>query len=251
MAQTISQKLSNLLNLNHVDKSLADIAKVRGDLPEEVQYLEDSLAEIQAQLQKDEESLVDLEDNIKMQRIKIKDSEKMIKRYEEHQMNIRNSREYDAVTKELELHKLDIQLAEKNIKAYYEQIEKKKVEIEDRKLLLTKSEKNLEEKQQELKSVIEGTVDTEKDLHQKRERIIHSFDASLLQLYETVRRNVRQSLAVSIIRKSACSGCFTVVYPQMEAEVREKNVIVTCPHCGRIIADVADPFLEEDNDVTA
>ena len=221
------------------------------DLPEEVQYLEDSLAEIQAHLKKDEEVLIDLEDNIKMQRIKIKDSEKMIKRYEEHQMNIRNSREYDAVTKELELHKLDIQLAEKNIKAYYEQIEKKKVEVEDRKVLLAKSEKNLQEKQQELKSVVESTVDTEKDLHQKREHIIHSFDASLLQLYENVRKNVRQSLAVSIIRKSACSGCFTVVYPQMEAEVREKNVIVTCPHCGRIIADVADPFLEEDNDVTA
>lgn len=244
MENTTKKKLELLLELQTIDKQIDEIIKMRGDLPDEVKGLEDELASIQTQLQKDKEDISNLEQVIATQRIKIKEAETLVQRYEQQQMSVRNNREYDAITKEIELQKLDIQLSEKKIADCYEHIEKKKIETEQISTSIKKKEQALIDKQEELKLVIEESQQEEKSLHKKREKLVKKIDEDLLQSYERIRKNARNKLAVVLVTRGACSGCFTIVYPQMQAEIREKKRIVSCEHCGRIITDVADPIIE-------
>lgn len=250
MKNTMAKNLALLLELQNIDKQLDEIVKLQGDLPNEVKDLEDELASMQVQLQKDQEDIANLAQTITTQRVKIKDSEKLVQRYEEQQMNVRNNREYDAITKEIELQRLDIQLAEKKIKTYYEQIEKKKITLAQSNTAIKQKKQALTDKKEELKSVVKESQEEENNLHGQREKLIKKLDKDLLQSYEKIRKNVYNKLAAVVIKKGACSGCFTIIYPQLQAEVREKKELVSCEHCGRIIADVVDPLItEEENTI--
>jgi len=246
MEKSTANKLDLLLELQAIDKLIDETIKMRGDLPKEVTELQDELESLQVRLQNEQDLLHGLEDTIKGWRIKIKETEMLAKRYEEQQMNVRNNREYDAITKEIELHKLDIQIAEKKIKAYYEEIENKKSTIEDLGKVLARKAYRLTDKQKELESVIADSQSNEKSFHKKREKLEKTIDKNLLQTYEKIRKNMRNNLAVVLVKEGACSGCFTLVYPQMQAEIREKKQLINCEHCGRIIAAVADPIILEE-----
>jgi len=248
MKDTIKKHIELLLELQNIDKQIDEIIKLRGDLPEEVKALEDELASLQARLQKDKEDVTNLEETIATQRVKAKESEALVQRYEEQQMNVRNNREYDAITKEIELQRLDIQLAEKKIKTCYEQIEKKETVIEQLSTLLKQKEQSLADKQEELEAVITESQDEEKDLYKQREKLVKKIDTELLESYERIKSYVRNNLAVVVVQKGACSGCFTTINPQIQAAVREKIQLVSCEHCGRIIADVVDPVMIEENE---
>jgi predicted nucleic acid-binding Zn-ribbon protein len=243
MEKSIEKQLDLLLELQTIDKRIGEIIQMRGDLPQEVKKLEEDITDLEGRTHKYQEEITTLEENIKVLRGKMKEAEGLVKRYEEQQMNVRNNREYDAITKEIELQRLEIQLSEKKIKDAYEQIEKRKAEIENLASSIKDKAHHLQGKQEELQAVVADSQENEQSLHKKREKLVKSIDKSFLQTYEKIRKNARNNLAVVLVKAGACTGCFTMVYPQMQAEIREKNQLISCEHCGRIMAAVADPLV--------
>ena len=240
MENNLEKKLELLLALQKIDKQVNEIIKMRGDLPNEVAELENAVPVIQATLQQDQQDIVDLEDTITTQRLRQKNSLLLIQRYEEQQMNVRNNREYDAITKAMESQRLNIQLTENKIKECHKQIEQKKIMIAQNSVTIEQKKQAIVDKKKELKGVIKDSEKEEENLYQQREKLIKKIDQNLLQLYEEIRKNSRNNLAVVVIRKGACSGCFILLHPQIQAEVRLHQEIMRCEHCARIIADVVD-----------
>ncbi len=245
MENTVAKKLEALVKLQSIDSELDELKKVRGALPDEVMDLEDEIAGYQTRIDKQNAELQDFEQNISNNRSAIKDAEKLIQKYEEQQMNVRNNREYDAITKEIELQKLEIQILEKRIKEAYEKIESKKEEIEGTKGVQEERQKDLESKKKELEVITQESEDDEKKLEKARANAAKNVEDRIFKSYEKVRNNMRNGLAVVPVKRGACGGCFNIVPPQKQAEIREKKKLIVCEHCGRILADVEDEIVEE------
>lgn len=238
MEQTVEQKLEALMNIQTIDSQIDEIKKVRGDLPEEVRDIEDEIAGFQTRLGKYNEEIKDLEDTIANLKNAIKDSEKLIKKYEDQQTNVRNNREFDAISKEIELQQLEIQLSEKKIKEAYYKIDLKKKDIENTEAQLSSRKADLESKKSELDVIIaEGEEEINK-LLKDRESAVKHVEERLLMSYNKLRNNYRNGLAVVLVKRDACGGCFNQVPPQRQAEIKEKKKIIVCEHCGRILCGV-------------
>ncbi|CAD5281159.1 MULTISPECIES: C4-type zinc ribbon domain-containing protein [Imperialibacter] len=246
MESTVAQKLESLSNLQEIDSNLDEIKKIRGALPEEVMDLEDEIAGYETRVQKFNQDLEELEGSISDNKTAIKDAEKLIKKYGEQQMNVRNNREYDAITKEIELQQLEIQILEKRIKEAYVKIDTKKEEIQGTKDVLSERSKDLESKKKELDVIVKESEDDEKALSKKREAAAAKIEERLLKSYDKTRANAVNGLAVVPVRRGACGGCFNIVPPQRQADIREKKKLIVCEHCGRILAGVDDEIEEED-----
>ncbi len=249
MKNTVEKRLQALLNLQAIDCELDGITKIRGALPEEVDALEGEIEEFQKILQGTEADLTEIEESIALQRAKAREAEVLAKKYEEQQMEVRNNREYDAITKEIDLQKLEIQLSEKKVKSAYEKIDKQKLEIEQQKLLIEKKQQLLEDKKGELHNLVSESEGDERKLYEKRNKVAQHVEDSLMKTYDRIRKNVRNKLAVVTVQRDACGGCFNIVPPQRQADIREKKHIVVCEHCGRIIADAAAPPPPDEDDV--
>jgi predicted nucleic acid-binding Zn-ribbon protein len=246
MESTVAQKLESLSNLQEIDSNLDEIKKIRAALPEEVMDLEDEIAGYETRVQKFNQDLEELEGSISDNKTAIKDAEKLIKKYGEQQMNVRNNREYDAITKEIELQQLEIQILEKRIKEAYVKIDTKKEEIQGTKDVLSERSKDLESKKKELDVIVKESEDDEKALSKKREAAAAKIEERLLKSYDKTRANAVNGLAVVPVRRGACGGCFNIVPPQRQADIREKKKLIVCEHCGRILAGVDDEIEEED-----
>ena len=241
---TIAQKLEALGKLQSIDSKIDEIKIIRGDLPEEVRDLEDELAGYETRLSKYEKDIATLDDTIKGYKQGIKDSEKLIKKYEEQQKNVRNNREYDAITKEVELQQLEMQVFEKKIKESLQQGEFKKTDIEKTQASLSDRQKDLKNKQGELQVIIEESQDEEAKLVKDREKATKQIEDRLLLSYNKLRSNVANGLAVVSVKRDACGGCFNTVPPQRQAEIRDRKKIIVCEHCGRILANVEMVLVE-------
>lgn len=245
MENTVAKKLEALEKLQALDSKIDEIKKIRGALPEEVQDLEDEIAGYQTRIEKQGEEQKNLEESIAANKAAIKDAEKLIKKYEEQQMNVRNNREYDAITKEMELQQLEIQILEKRIKESHEKIDAKKEEMEETKSTLSEREKDLKSKKEELANIVKESEADEEKMAKDRAKATKNVEERLLKSYDKVRKNMRNGLAVVPVKRGACGGCFNVVPPQKQAEIREKKKIIVCEHCGRILSDVEDVIEEE------
>ena len=245
MDSKVAQKLEALTKLQSIDSQLDEIKKVRGALPDEVMDLEDEVAGYETRIEKHNSGIEELELAISNNKIAIKDAQKLIEKYNEQQMNVRNNREYDAITKEVELQELEIQILEKRIKETYAKIDTKNLEIEDTKNTLEERKKDLDNKKSELATITAESEEEERKLMSDREKAAKQIEERLLNSYNKVRGNVRNGLAVVPIKRDACGGCFNVVPPQKQAEVREQKKLIICEHCGRILADVED-IMEDD-----
>ena len=240
MEHSVAKKLEALSKLQKIDIDLDELIKIRGALPEEVMDLEDEITGYQTRVEKQNQDLNDVESLIENNKTAIKDAERFIKKYEEQQMNVRNNREYDAITKEMELQHLEIQILEKKIKEAYGKIELKNTEIEETKHRLEEREKDLVAKKKELSTITAESEEDEKKYLKSRESLAKKADVRLLVSYERTRKNMRNGLAVVPVNRNACGGCFNIVPAQKQAEVREKKKIIICEHCGRILADVIE-----------
>ncbi|MFC0262767.1 zinc ribbon domain-containing protein [Fontibacter flavus] len=245
MESTVAQKLEALLNLQKIDSRLDAIFKVRGALPEEVQDLEDEIAGYETRLEKFNHDIASLEEDIKKFKENIKESEKLIKKYQEQQMNVRNNREYDAITKELELQDLEIQVSKKKIGESQSKIENKNKDVEELKDHLKERQKDLSTKQDELKTIVSESENEESKLKADREKALKKIEDRLTKSYAKIRTNAKNGLAVVMVKRGACGGCFNIVPPQRQADIREKKKLIVCEHCGRIFAGVEDE-IEED-----
>jgi len=222
MENTVAKKLDSLVKLQSIDSERDELIKVRGALPDEVMDLEDEIAGYQTRVEKQNQELAGLEDNINSNKAAIKDAEKLIKKYEEQQMNVRNNREYDAITKEVELQQLEIQILEKRIKESYAKIDAKKEEIDQTKNTLSEREKDLDSKKGELETITKESESDEEKLLKEREKAAKNVEERLFKSYEKVRKNMRNGLAVVPVKRGACGGCFNVVPPQQQAK-RKQN----------------------------
>ncbi len=243
---TVAQKLEALVKLQSIDTKLDTLKKLRGDLPDEVQDLEDEVEGYKTRLSRFQGELDDLDQTIKDRKTAIKDSEKLIQKYSEQQMNVRNNREYDAISKEMELQQLEIQILEKKIKEAHGLVEKKKEDIEATEHLISERSADLDSKHKELEEIMADSQDEEKKLLADREKATKKIDPKLLKYYEKLRINLSNGLAVVTVKRGAAEGCNIIIPPQKIAEIREKKKIVIDEHSGRILADVDMESLEDD-----
>jgi len=234
----VAAKLEALLTLQKLDSQLDEIRRVRGDLPEEVRDLEDEIAGYEVRVKKFDEEIQGLNDFIKGRKQASKDSENLIKRYDEQQQNVRNNREYEAIAKEMELQRLEIQIADKKIKEAQYQIDVKNAEISGTKSKLDERRKDLETKKSELDTIVAENEEEERGIMTQREEATKPVEDRLLTAYTRIRGNVRNGLAVVLVRRDACGGCFNTVPPQRQADIISHKKIIVCEHCGRILADV-------------
>jgi len=245
MESTVPQKLAALEKLQEIDSTLDEIFKVRGALPDEVRDLEDEIAGYQTRIDKFNTDLESLEADISAKKAAIKDAEALIKKYTDQQSNVRNNREYDAITKETELQALEIQINEKRIKEAYAKIEAKNEEIGNTQLILDERTKDLGAKKSELDQITSESEEEEKKLMNVRQKAEKNVEDRLLNAYEKIRENAKNGLAVVTVKRDACGGCFNLVPPQRQADIKEKKKLIVCEHCGRILADVEFVIVEE------
>lgn len=237
---TIAQKLEALLKLQNIDSALDGIKKMRGDLPEEVRDLEDEVAGIETRISKFNKEIAILEEDITKNRNAKKDAEKLVNKYKDQQMNVRNNREYDAISKEIELQQLEMELADKRTREFEFKILNKKDDVSETETRLNTRKKDLDAKKKELNVLIAESEEDEQKLMNNRDKAVKFVEERLLRPYDKLRGNYPNGLAVVLVKRGACGGCFSAVPPQRQADIKDKKRIIVCEHCGRILADVED-----------
>lgn len=240
---TVEEKLKALFELQMVDSKIDDIKRMRGELPLEVQDLEDEIEGLQTRVQKFEEDVVSLEESISNKKNEIKESQALIKKYTEQQNNVRNNREFDSLSKEIEFQTLEIELSEKRIKEFTAKIEDKKVIIVESKEVLEDRISDLETKKKQLDSITSETQKEEEELKNKSLKIQEIIEGRLVNAYKKIRGNARNGLAVVAVERDACGGCFNKIPPQRQLDVRSRKKIIVCEYCGRIFVD---PDMQEE-----
>lgn len=231
------KKLIALYGLQQLDSQIDKIRIIRGELPLEVQDLEDEIAGLETRVENYIQETVAIEKSIAEKKTFIKDCHALIKKYEDQQMNVRNNREYDSLTKEIEFQNLEIQLAEKRIKEFQGTLETQKEEIERYQKILSDRVSDLEIKKNELDDIIAETEKEEQDLISNSEKNRKYIEERLLTAYTRIRKNARNGLAVVQIERDACGGCFNKIPPQHQLDIRMHKKIIVCEYCGRILVD--------------
>ncbi len=234
---TVQSKLISLYTLQRIDQRVDSLRSVRGELPLEVQDLEDEIEGLATRVQKFRDEIRTLETEISNKKISVQESLELIKKYEAQQMNVRNNREYDSLSKEIEFQTLEAQLAEKKMKEFAAEVEIKiemvnKVEEE-----LNERKNDLEAKKDELSDIIAETEKDEKVLLEESEKQKKIIDDRLLVAYQRIRNNARNGLAVVPIERDACGGCLNKIPPQRHLDIRLHKKIIVCEYCGRILVD--------------
>ncbi len=230
-------RLIALAKLQVIDSRIDEIRSVRGELPLEVRDLEDEIHGLQTRTDNLLSEVDDITARISEKKIAIEDGIALIKKYEDQRMNVRNNREYDSLTKEIEYQGLEIQLAEKRIKEENYNIEVKQEAITQAQANLDERKIDLETKQKELEEIVAETERDEQALQDQSEGNEKYIEARLLSAYKRIRSNARNGLAVVAVERDACGGCFNKIPPQRQLDIRMHKKIIVCEYCGRILVD--------------
>ncbi len=234
---SVEDKLKSLYELQQIDSQIDEIKKLRGELPLEVEDLEDEVAGLQTRIAKYDEDLKENMANIAAKKNEIEEHKTLIEKYTKQQNNVRNNREFNALSKEIEFKELEIELAEKHIKEFSASESLKKSTLKEAKAKLKEKSGLLKEKKSELKAVIAETQKEEKDLQKQSETLLAELDERLGIAYKRIRTNARNGLSVVIVNRDACGGCFNKIPPQRQLDIRARKKIIVCEHCGRILVD--------------
>ncbi|MEN9369295.1 MAG: hypothetical protein RI952_160 [Bacteroidota bacterium] len=237
MEATIEQKLKALYELQTIHSEIDKIRIVRGELPMEVADLEDDVAGLETRIHKIKEEINELEDEIVNRKNTMKQAAAAIKKYEEQQNNVKNNREYEALSKEIEIQGLDIQVSEKKIKEYTFEIGNKTRVLEGAQTSLDERRKDLDLKKAELDVITKETEKEEEAAMKKAAKAEKLIEERLLIAYERLRTNAKNGLAVVTVSRDSCSGCFNKIPPQRQSDIRQGKKIIVCEHCGRILVD--------------
>jgi uncharacterized protein len=237
MEQTVEQKLKALYELQTIHTKIDKIRQVRGELPMEVADLEDDVEGLETRIQKIKSELDDLEDDIVTRKNLIRDAQANIKKYEGQLNEVKNNREYEAISKEVEIQGLDIQVSEKKIKEFGYEITTKTQIYEKALADLEGRRADLEAKKAELGTITAETEKEENELNNEAEKASKNIEERLLIAYSRLRGNAKNGLAVVTIQRDSCSGCFNQIPPQRQSDIRQRKKIIVCEHCGRILVD--------------
>ncbi|MBE8712918.1 zinc ribbon domain-containing protein [Sphingobacterium hungaricum] len=245
MEQTVEEKLKALWTLQTIHTKIDKIRQVRGELPIEVADLEDEIAGLDTRIEKIRTELDDLEDSIVKRKNMIKDAQVAIKKYEAQLNEVKNNREYDAISKEIEIQGLEIQVCEKRIKEAEFEIKNKTEAYEDTEKNLDFSKGELAVKKGELDTITAETQKEEDALLKKAASAEKNIDDRLLKVSGKLRGSFRNGLAIVSIDRDSCSGCHNKIPAQLQSEIRQRKKIIICEHCGRILVDEGIVFEEE------
>ncbi len=234
---SVKEKLTALYDLQQVDTDIDKIKILRGELPLEVQDLEDEIEGLETRVGNIETEAKTLQDAISKKNNEITSAQSLIKKYEEQQNNVRNNREFDSLSKEIEFQTLEIELAEKRKKEFSEQVEEKEVHITDSTVILDERKGDLNTKKSELDEIIADTRKEEEILDKKRDNIENLIEPRLYTAYDKIRNNARNGLAVVTVERDACGGCFNKIPPQRQLDIASRKKIIVCEYCGRILVD--------------
>ncbi|GGD26166.1 zinc ribbon domain-containing protein [Hyunsoonleella pacifica] len=234
---SVEERLRALYDLQLIDSRIDEIRNVRGELPLEVRDLEDEVAGLNIRLEKLVNDLATIDNDISSRKNLIEESKALIKKYGEQQKNVRNNREFNSLSKEVEFQELEIQLAEKHIKEFKAQIEQKKEVIATTKDQLKERETHLKHKKGELDAILAETEKEEQTLLDKSEEYKTQIEDRLVAAYDRIRKNVKNGLAVVPIERGASGGSFFTIPPQVQVEIASRTKVITDEHSGRILVD--------------
>jgi hypothetical protein len=236
---SVEDKLRALYDLQLIDTRIDEIRNVRGELPLEVEDLEDEVAGLSTRLDKLKNELEVVEENIKAKKLAIDEHKEGIKKYTKQQETVRNNREFNSLTQEVEFQELEIQLAEKQIKEMKASIEHKKEVISQSKERLETKSSHLKHKKSELEAIMQETAKEETFLSEKSAEYRGMIEDRLLAAYDRIRTSVRNGLAVVSIERGASAGSFFTIPPQTQVEIAARKKIITDEHSGRILVDTS------------
>lgn len=236
---SVEERLRALYDLQLIDSRVDEIRNIRGELPLEVRDLEDEVEGLNTRLEKLNSTLEVIDNDIKAKKNLMEESRALIKKYAEQQKNVRNNREFNSITKEIEFQELEIQLAEKHIKEYKVQIDQKKEVIAETKERLKDRQSHLKHKKGELNAILAETEKEENALIQKSTEYQEKIDERLVSAYHRIRHNVKNGLAVVAIERGASGGSFFTIPPQVQVEIASRKKVITDEHSGRILVDAA------------
>lgn len=235
--QNVAEKLKQLYKLQTIDSKIDEIQILKGELPIEVSDLEDEIAGLEKRVKRLEETVAELDQEIANHNNNIKESETLIGRYEKQLDDVKNNREFEALTKEIELQKLEIQLSQKKIGDVNRIKEVKVTTLKEANERMDLKKKNLNVKKVELQKILEKTTTEEEDLQKKSAEAKANIEERLLKAYIRVRERYRNGLAVVTVERDACGGCFNRIPPQLQIEIGHYKNIIACEHCGRVLVD--------------
>ncbi|WP_454898183.1 zinc ribbon domain-containing protein [Alloprevotella tannerae] len=234
---SVEQKLKTLYQLQTTLSEVDKIKTLRGELPLEVQDLEDEIAGFTTRLNKYEEEVASREADIEMKQHKIAEAKSLMDRYQEQQKDVKNNREYDMLSKEIEFQTLEIELQNKKIGEARAGIEKRLQEIEECKAVLDDRQQALAEKKAELDDIVAETKAQEEKLREKGKTLEVQIEPRLLTAFKRIRKNSRNGLGIVYVQRDACGGCFNKIPPQRQLDIRMRKKIIVCEYCGRIMID--------------
>ena len=243
---SVEDKLRALHQLQVIDSEIDTIRTVRGELPLEVQDLEDVVLGLETRISKINQDIAEREEFISARKIAIDESKALIKKYTKQLDSIKNNREYDSLNKEIEFQNLEVELAEKKIRDAQVKIEFHNESKSATQETINERNEILDEKRKELDTIVSSTEKEEKSLLKKSAEAEKVVDERLLSAYKRIRGAARNGLAVVSVERNACGGCFSKIPPQRQLDVKAHKKIIVCEHCGRILVD-ANIFSEVEN----
>ena len=234
---TVEERLKALYELQTILSNIDNIKTLRGELPLEVQDLEDEVEGLGTRIDKIKADIDNLKTGVAGKKVDIETSKALIEKYTEQQNNVRNNREYDLLCKELEFQALEIQLSEKHIKEFTADIKKKQEEQAAAKEHLDGRKKDLDVKKKELDEIVSETKQDEEKLRADAKKLEAKIEPRLLLSFKRIRKNSRNGLAVVYVERAACGGCFNKIPPQRQLDIRSRKKVIVCEYCGRIMID--------------
>ncbi len=245
---SVEERLKHLYELQVKLSAIDRIKTLRGELPLEVQDLEDEIAGLTTRIEKIKADMAALKDNINAQKGKIAESNAQIAKYQEQQNNVKNSREFDFLTKEVEYQTLEVELCEKKIKEFTAEEAAKSEELQRSMTAVDERSKDLEVKKKELDEIVAETKQEEEKLRDEVKELESKIEPRLLQAFKKIRKNSHNGLGIVDVQRGACGGCFNKIPPQRQLDIRMRKKIIVCEYCGRIMIDPELAAEVEDKD---
>ena len=234
---SVEEKLKTLYQLQTTLSAIDEKRALRGELPLEVQDLEDEIAGLDTRIEKIENEIADFEAAITMKRGEIATAQASVERYQNQLNEVKNNREYDTLTKEIEFQSLEIELCNKKIKEALTRIEERKLDLTRNNELKQERETILKEKQEELEEIMQETKEEEEKLKNKAKELETKIEERLLNSFKRIRKNARNGLGLVYVQRDACGGCFNKIPPQRQLDIKIHKKVIVCEYCGRILID--------------
>lgn len=234
---TVEERLKALYELQTLLSEIDRIKTLRGELPLEVKDLEDSIIGLETRLENYKNDIKEFNTSVAAHKAGIQEAQALIEKYTEQQNNVRNNKEFDHLTKEIEYQGLEIEARDKKVRDLTKMINDRKEEVEELQQLLVDRKADFQEKRGELDEIIAETRQEEEKLREQVKTLEQDIEPRLLASFKRIRKNARNGLGIVYIQRDACGGCFNKIPPQRQMDIKLRKKVIVCEYCGRIMID--------------